>query len=33
VHTINFRFIPNEHRLLYINTIQVRAVSKLRSTP
>jgi len=23
VHTINFRFVPTKHRLLYINTVQI----------
>lgn len=27
VHVINFRFIPSQQRLLYINTIQVRSHS------
>jgi len=29
VHVINFRFIPSQQRLLYINSIQVRPVRGL----
>jgi hypothetical protein len=27
-HAINFRFIPNSQRLLYINSVQVRCVAR-----